>query len=1567
MMSLDAPNPFAPWRARPIFISSTFRDMHAERDWLYQRVFPDIEEKLRQRRHHLEPVDLRLGIETAGDGSEEDLEVRVLRICLDEIRRSRPFMIVLLGDRYGWVPRPDRIERAAEQQGFATQAAGKSVTALEIEFGLLREDPEQQPRCLFFFRRPLPFDRMTEAQRAEYSDAASPDPAVRTGQARLEQLKARIRAHAEFGSRVFEYDADWDPASGRVTGLEAFGELVTEQLWQALDEETAGFAQRGAGTWEEQERAALAEFVEQHAHGFVGREGIVARLEETARGRAAGAERGACVLGVPGAGKSALFSTLHRRLAADTGLVVLACTAGGTPRGASVDATLRRWTGELAAAVGVPDPLSLLSSMETVEEAFHELLARAGGQRRVAILLDAPDQMEPTPRGRHVTWLRRDAWPDHARVIALGQPGVPMGAIRNWPGVASIELPPLSPAEALQVGRAMWQGYHREIDPAVLDVLGEKADGSGAASIGNPLWLTLALEQLNLLDADDFTRADQMPGESPTQRIRQLVLDTARRLPGDLEGLHHWQFDRVGRLLGANLVRPFLAVIALGRRGWRESDLQPLLRWIHVAMMDVPDADIPQAVAWAHFLRRERKPEPEANPAIAAFRAQFEVPPLTLATIRRSLGLALTLRDELRWDFAHAQTRAAVLSYLALSERAALCVHERVAEHLVGLPDEDPLRCGELVYHLLRAGEEPWIQVFYGSRSGTHPLARAAATRTLVDEVRDRGIEWLRRATEADVPLPRPILGMGVQVDEEDLRLFRLEAARGLCDNGVERLLPALKSSVPRALQAQVAGILLARIERVCAEVPEDAPSLRIRARLQTMASDLSAAGGDWAEAGDLAGRALAGFERLAAAAPGSWERRLDLGNGHLTQGDLQVQRGDLDGALASYERARECGGGPGSPISGVYAIACDKIGDTLRLRGRLDEARASYERALPVFRDLAEGDDDHARDLMLCLSKLATIAMQQERPDVARGHLEEQAGIARARALANPDDPERERDLSRAYGQMGSLARVTGDHAGARAHFERTREAMERLVARDPTNVAWRQDLAGSCFNCCQAAADGGDPEGARARLEACVAILLPLATEERLDAQGRGLLLAAATTSLSLPLDVTIRLMELALRRLLDEPDTESQRVLCAQAGLLSSRLLDEHRDDDARRLLEALVPIGERVFGVDSQESLAFVSNLGILHKRRGDLATAERLYRRVARGFAALPDVDARATGAAHRNLMWVLQRTRGVDGSVAPECGAVRGRAAITDHPKPVLAVALDATGQWLASGHADGMLCLRDLGSTAPSRRIQAHEQAVTGLAMNPEGTRVATCSWDRSVKLWDVRTGQMLAQRIHAESDLSAVAMARGGELLFFGGEDGQVCIWSPGSDVSGQVGAHGNGVMAVAVTADGLRVVSGGMDAEVHVMALEEPGRRAPIEGHNRSVNCIAIRSDGRRVVTGGHDHLVLECDLESREIVHAFHGHGDAVGCVALSADGRVAASGSRDRTVRFWDLERGAALSHLAFESEVWALAATPDLETLAVGELSGALSILTLDPAALVRDGAPPASDRGETT
>ena len=110
-----------------VFVSSTFSDMHAERDHINRFVFPEL--RSRCIRHGIEfvGVDLRWGV------TEREIEQRgALSVCLDEIKRCN-FFVSLIGDRYGWIPVPEDIP----QEFFEAVREARDPTAGDVS--LLRE------------------------------------------------------------------------------------------------------------------------------------------------------------------------------------------------------------------------------------------------------------------------------------------------------------------------------------------------------------------------------------------------------------------------------------------------------------------------------------------------------------------------------------------------------------------------------------------------------------------------------------------------------------------------------------------------------------------------------------------------------------------------------------------------------------------------------------------------------------------------------------------------------------------------------------------------------------------------------------------------------------------------------------------------------------------------------------------------------------------------------------------------------------------------------------------------------------------------------------------------------------------------------------------------------------------------------------------------------------------------------------------------------------------------------------------------------------------------------------
>ena len=155
------------WKTVRVFISSTFRDMQAERDHLVRFVFPRLREELLRRRIHLVDVDLRWGVTSDQDAFE---------LCMDEIDRCKPRFLCMLGGRYGWVP-PARAGSAG---------TANSITASEIHYAALDKLDAPAFRYLYF-RDPLSHARFPIPHATDYREADG-SPASEA----LEAIKRRI-------------------------------------------------------------------------------------------------------------------------------------------------------------------------------------------------------------------------------------------------------------------------------------------------------------------------------------------------------------------------------------------------------------------------------------------------------------------------------------------------------------------------------------------------------------------------------------------------------------------------------------------------------------------------------------------------------------------------------------------------------------------------------------------------------------------------------------------------------------------------------------------------------------------------------------------------------------------------------------------------------------------------------------------------------------------------------------------------------------------------------------------------------------------------------------------------------------------------------------------------------------------------------------------------------------------------------------------------------------------------------------------------------------------------------
>ena len=125
-------------RVIKVFISSTFRDMNGERDYLNKFVFPRVHQYCAERRIEFYPIDLRWGIQERDSKSG-----LVISSCLEQIDNSRPFFIGILGSRYGWIPSKQEIAQlrtsVKKHKPWLLSKIDElaSITEIEIDYGAL--------------------------------------------------------------------------------------------------------------------------------------------------------------------------------------------------------------------------------------------------------------------------------------------------------------------------------------------------------------------------------------------------------------------------------------------------------------------------------------------------------------------------------------------------------------------------------------------------------------------------------------------------------------------------------------------------------------------------------------------------------------------------------------------------------------------------------------------------------------------------------------------------------------------------------------------------------------------------------------------------------------------------------------------------------------------------------------------------------------------------------------------------------------------------------------------------------------------------------------------------------------------------------------------------------------------------------------------------------------------------------------------------------------------------------------------------------------------------------------
>lgn len=228
------------------------------------------------------------------------------------------------------------------------------------------------------------------------------------------------------------------------------------------------------------------------------------------------------------------------------------------------------------------------------------------------------------------------------------------------------------------------------------------------------------------------------------------------------------------------------------------------------------------------------------------------------------------------------------------------------------------------------------------------------------------------------------------------------------------------------------------------------------------------------------------------------------------------------------------------------------------------------------------------------------------------------------------------------------------------------------------------------------------------------------------------------------------------------------------------------------------------------------------------------------------------------------------------------------------------------------------------------------HDDAVHSVAWSPDGSQLASGSWDNTAIIWNADTAGPLFRLSEHGADAESVAWSPDGRLLATGADDARVILWNPtrGEQLLSLTG-HKNWVYSLAWSPDSRKLVSAATDGQIIVWDVESGAPLQTLSGHRGELWVVAWSPDGSLLASGGSEPAVIIWSASTGRPLATLEPGAGIVRSLAWSPDGTQLAGGTDNGSLLFWDTRTweqprtriGSALA-------VWSVAFSPDGRLLA---------------------------------
>ncbi|QDU98046.1 hypothetical protein [Lignipirellula cremea] len=258
----------------------------------------------------------------------------------------------------------------------------------------------------------------------------------------------------------------------------------------------------------------------------------------------------------------------------------------------------------------------------------------------------------------------------------------------------------------------------------------------------------------------------------------------------------------------------------------------------------------------------------------------------------------------------------------------------------------------------------------------------------------------------------------------------------------------------------------------------------------------------------------------------------------------------------------------------------------------------------------------------------------------------------------------------------------------------------------------------------------------------------------------------------------------------------------------------------------------------------------------------------------------------------------------------------------------------------MAIGYNDGQTRIWNTQSAQVEQTLPGIEGIVQAIAAAADG-KVLAVATDQLVVVWDLSDMEKPQEKLQIkdhETPVMAVAVSRDGQRLATGGLDGSVKIWNAADGAELHALQPDNqGIGGLAFNHDGKILATAGGSSVIRLWDTDQGEEIGRLQGHAKTVQSLRFSHDGKSLASCDWNSLVILWDVAERKPRRWLRGHTQIVFDVDFSPDDQILVSGGRnDGTVRLWQVSNGAPLrtielggpgnknyvsiSHVAFTSD-----------------------------------------------